>query len=248
METKREIDLKQIGFALLKKLWLICLCAVIVAGAAFAYTKVMVKPQYQAKISIYVNNTNAGQVNGISSSDLATSQRLVQTYINILKSDRVLDAVIGQLNLNISAGALRGMISTDNADGTEVFTVKVTDYNAARARDIANAIADVAPTVIADIVEGSSTKVIDRAKTPGSPCAPNSTRNGMVGGAVGAMAVCVLVVLRTLLDVRVKDEEDLARICQAPVLGNIPDFNTQVKGGYSYTTEQPYSTNKGVGV
>lgn len=247
MEAKREIDLKQLGVALLKKLWLICLCAVIVAAATFTYTKLMIKPQYQASISLYVNNTNAGQINGISSSDLATSQRLVQTYITILKSNTVLDAVKAQLGLDVSAGQLRGMITTDNPDGTEVFVVKVTDYNATRARDIANAIADVAPGVIADIVEGSSTKVIDRAKTPGGPCAPNSTKNGMVGGMIGALCICVIVVLRTLLDVRIKGEEDLARICDAPVLGSIPNFSTQSKSGYSYMNDQVYSVDKEVG-
>ena len=245
MEARREIDLKQIGVALLKRAWLIALCAIIVAGAVFVYSKIAIKPQYQAQISLYVNNTNAGQINGISSSDLATSQRLVQTYITILKSDTVLDAVSAQLGLNVSAGQLRGMITTDNPEGTEVFTVRVTDYNAARARDIANAIADVAPGVITDIVEGSSTKVIDRAKTPGAPCAPNSTRNGMIGGIIGAMVVCLLIVLRTLLDVRIKSEEDLAKICSAPVLGNIPDFNIQAKT--SYVPDKPRSNGKGVG-
>ena len=44
--------------------------------------------------------------------------------------------------------------------------------------------------------------------------------------------------LQVMLDVRIKDEEDLARICDAPVLGNIPDFNAQGKSsGYAYTSD-----------
>ena len=95
MDGTKEIDLRRLGSALLKRAWVIVLCAVIVAAAVFVYSKNFITPQYRTNISIYVNNSNKGQNGGISSSDLATSQRLVATYIDVLKSDLVLDQVMG---------------------------------------------------------------------------------------------------------------------------------------------------------
>lgn len=234
MDGTREIDLRRLGTALLKRAWLIVLCAVIVAAAVFVYSKNFIAPQYRTNISIYVNNTNKGQNIGISSSDLATSQRLVATYIDVLKSDLVLDQVAQQLKLNIPASVLRGMLMAESPEGTEVLTVYVTNADRFLAAQIANAIADVAPGAIAEIVVGSSAKIIDRAKVPTAPCSPNNTKNALIGGMIGVAIAVIGICLRELLDVRVKGEEDLARICSAPVLGNIPDFNTQNKTGYNY--------------
>ena len=234
MDGTREIDLRRLGTALLKKAWLIVLCAVVVAAAVFIYSKKFITPLYRTNISIYVNNTNKGQNIGISSSDLATSQRLVATYIDVLKSDLVLDQVAQQLKLNIPASVLRGMLMAESPEGTEVLTVYVTNADRFLAAQIANAIADVAPKAIAEIVVGSSAKIIDRAKVPTAPSSPNNTNNALSGGMVGVAIAVIGICLRELLDVRVKDEEDLAQICSAPLLGNIPDFNTQSKTGYSY--------------
>ena len=234
MEGTKEIDLLRLGKALLKKAWLIVLCTVIVGTSVFVYSKNFITPKYRTNISIYVNNTNTNQILGISSSDLATSQRLVATYIDVLKSDLVLDQVAQQLELNIPAAALRSMLLAESPEGTEVLTVYVTNADRYLAAQIANAIADVAPSAIAEIVVGSSAKIIDRAKVPTATYSPNNVSNAMVGAVLGTAVAVAAVCLQVMLDVRIKDEEDLARICSAPVLGNIPDFNSQNKSAYSY--------------
>ena len=234
MEGTKEIDLLRLGKALLKKAWLIVLCTVIVGASVFVYSKNFITPKYRTNISIYVNNTNTNQILGISSSDLATSQRLVATYIDVLKSDLVLDQVAQQLELNIPAAALRSMLLAESPEGTEVLTVYVTNADRYLAAHIANAIADVAPSAIAEIVVGSSAKIIDRAKVPTATYSPNNVSNAVVGAVLGAAVAVAAVCLQVMLDVRVKDEEDLARICSAPVLGNIPEFNSQNKSAYSY--------------
>lgn len=248
MDSTKEIDLRRLGSALLKRVWLIVLCAVVLAAAVFVYSKNFIAPQYRTNISIYVNNNNKGQSVGISSSDLATSQRLVATYIDVLKSDLVLDQVAQQLSLNIPASALRGMLQAESPEGTEVLTVYVSNTDKLLAAQIANAIADVAPGAIAKIVEGSSAKIIDRAKVPNTPYSPNNTNNALLGGLIGAVIAVAGICLRVLLDVRIKDEEDLARICSAPVLGNIPDFNTQSKSGYTYVKTGNDAANKSLEV
>lgn len=236
MGQTKEIDLRRLGSALLKKIWVIVLCAALLAAAVYVYTDNMVTKQYKATVSIYVTNRSADAQSGmISSSDLATSQRLVVTYIDVLKSDYVLDPVADKLSRkNLDAVALRGMITAESPNETEVLYISVTNSDRKLAVEIANAIVDVAPGLIEEKVVGSTATKLDYAKKA-EQCAPNVANNTIIGGVIGALVAVIVVSLSVLLDVRIKDEEDLARICDAPVLGNIPDFNTQVKGAHAYT-------------
>lgn len=237
MGQTKEIDLRRLGGALLKRIWVIILCTAIMAAAVYVYTENMVTKQYKATVSIYVTNRSADSQNGyISSSDLATSQRLVVTYVNVLKSDYVLDKVAEKVSRKgLTAEVLRGMISAESPDETEVLYISVTHSDKALAKEVANAIVDVAPERIEAMVEGSTAKPLDKAKKA-EQCAPNVTNNTLIGGVIGGLVAVVGICLSVLLDVRIKDEEDLARICDAPVLGNIPDFNSQVKAAHAYTS------------
>lgn len=238
MENIKEINLAELLSALLRKIWLIVLCAVVAGALVYAYTVNFVTPMYQSRITVYVNNTvinNANNNMSISATDLATSQRLVATYINILESNRVLDPVAEKVGHGLTAAHIRAMMAAAPMDETEVFEVRISSSNPQMAATIANAIAEVAPEKIEEIVVGSSTKIIDVAKVAAAPYAPSKSRNttfGMIGGAL--IAICV-VILQTLLDVRVKGEEDLALISSAPVLGLIPDLAMESKDSYGYS-------------
>lgn len=229
-----ELDLKEVFSALIRKLWLIVLCAALAGSLLLIYTVAFVTPQYQASISVYVNNTDAEGKVGISSSDLATSQKLVETYINILKSNTVLDKVAESVNGGVTAEQIRKMIDSSAMGTTEVFQVKVSNEDPALAAQIANAIAEIAPKEIANIVEGSSARIVDYAKVPEAPHTPSIMKNTVLGAFMGILAAMAVIVLTVLLDVRVKSEADLRKLSDAPVLGVIPDYDMDYKkGGYT---------------
>ncbi len=232
MEKTVEIDLWALVMACLRRAWMILLCAVVAGAIAFSYTKLLVTPVYKASATFYVNNSTSDGKNTISSSDLSTAQRLVATYVNIIKSDTVLEKVIQQGNLNLKTAELRSLMQASSVDETELFSVSVTHPDPAMAAKIANAVAAVAPTEIQNIMIGSSTKVIDYAKVPTSPSAPSATRNAILGAAIGAFLAIAIVVVQQLLDRRIKNEDDLAHLANVPVLGVIPDFDTELKPSY----------------
>ena len=237
MENMKEINLAEIVAALVRKIWLIVLCAVIGGALTYGYTVRFITPLYKSRITVYVNNNikreDKTEVN-ISATDLATSQRLVATYINILKSDFVLNEVADNLG-NISASSIRSIMTAAALEETEVFEVVITHQSPDIAAEIANEIAEVAPGKIAQIVEGSSTKIIDRAIVAKTPSSPNRTTNTIYGLIIGAVISIIVIVLQTLLDVRIKSEEDLALISNAPVLGLIPDLAMESRDRYGYS-------------
>lgn len=229
MNENIELDLRDIFKALLKRAWIIVLCAVILATSVCVYTMNFVTPKYEASVTMYVNNNTGKNSNNISSADLAVALRLVSTYVNIIQSNKVLEKVIAETGMNLSVGQVRGMISAEVVDETEMFRVRVATSNPQVSADIANAIAAVAPNEISEIIEGSSAKVIDYARVPTSRSSPNYVSSAMLGAVAGAVLAAAVIVLCTVLDTRIKHEEDLKKISDVPVLGVIPDISVDKK-------------------
>lgn len=229
MNESIEIDLKDFLRALIKKVWLVVLCAALLGASMYMYTVNFVTPKYQASVSIYVNNNSGNDGTYISSSDLAVALKLVSTYVNIIQSDTVLDKVIHETKLPLSTEQVRSMISAEAMGETEMFRVTVTTPNPNMSADIANAIASVAPAEISAIIEGSSAKIIDYAKVPQNQTSPNCAMSGIIGCVIGALLAVLVILLQTVMDTRIKSEEDLARICSIPVLGVIPQLSMDAK-------------------
>lgn len=229
MNETVEIDLRGLFKALLKRAWIIVLCAVILGSAVLVYTVNFVAPQYKASVTIYVNNNSSKDTSYISSSDLAVALRLVTTYVNIIQSNTVLDKVIAETNLTLTTEQVRSMISAEVVGETEMFKVTVTTPYPQMSMDLANAIAAIAPGEIAEIIEGSSAKIIDYARLPKGSSSPNYVSNTVLGAVAGAAIAIVVIVLQNMLDVRIKNEEDLEKICSVPVLGVIPDLTNEKK-------------------
>jgi capsular polysaccharide biosynthesis protein len=243
-----EIDLMELAFALWKKAWLLAICAILGAALALGYTYNFVTPLYKASVTIYVNNGTeqvAGGSDYISATNLTASQKLVTTYVNILQSNKVLNKVIKQAKLDIDPETLRNMITASSVDDTEMFEVSVSSPYPELSAQLANVIAKVAPDEIAEIIDGSSTKIIDYADIPENPYTPSYKKNTMMGFMLGFVLAAAYVCLATLLDKRIKTEEDLEELFDLPVLGSIPDFEAKLgkgsKYGYGYGYE--YSSN-----
>lgn len=246
MERTKELNIQQLFYAVLNKIWLVVIASLLGGIVMYVYTSQFVTPMYSASVTMYVNNSSKVNgddvVNYITSSDLATSERLVTTYVSILKSNTVMEKVSEEVRnatgIDVPAARIRGAMSAAAVSETEVFTVRISHSDPKMAAEIANTIALVAPDEIGEIVEGSSTKVIDFAKVPSTPVSPNISQKTMLGVAVGAMLAIALVGLGELLDVRVRGEEDLANMSDAPVLGVIPDFDVEGEKGYTYTAKK----------
>ena len=227
MAENIEIDLKEFLRNVVKRWWIIALCAVICGSSVLIYTLNWVKPEYKATISMYVNNNSGKET--LSSGDLAVALRLVETYVNIIKSDRVVEKAIEESRMQLSPGQVRSMISAQAVGETEMFKVTVTTPNKQMSKDLADAIAEAAVEEIPDIIQGSSVKVIDQAKLPSDPSGPNYTTNAALGAAAGVAVAVLGILIQMLLDVRVKSEDDLKKISSIPVLGAIPEMNIGVK-------------------
>jgi capsular polysaccharide biosynthesis protein len=250
-QAETTIDLRKLLWAYLRKWWLIVLCGVLVAGIALSYTYYFIAPMYRASVTIYVNSrVGTQQTDSVSASEVSTAQRIVKTYVNILRSDTVLEAVSQSVEESTgrrySAAQIRGHMSASQVDETEMFNVYITDADPEMAAAIANAVAQEAPSQIEEFVVGSSTKIVDYAKTPSAPYSPSYSQNAMKGAAVGVVLAVAYISLRVLLDVRLKDEEEIVQMFDLPILGRIPNYDRveSKKEKYQSDYSSPPTTEK----
>ena len=228
-----SIDLSELIHLLLQKLWLILLVSVIGFLFAFGFTKLAMKPQYTSSVKFYVSSTKlTGTDQSISSSQIVTAQELVNTYTVILQSDQVLNKIISAADLNYTAEELAKTLTISSVNGTEVMEVKVTTGNPQLSCDIANTIYSLAPQEIVEITRAGYLGQVDSAKANPVPTSPKTGRNCVIGFLLGFILAAMFVGLREMFDLRIKDEDDLKKHYNLPVLGSIPNFHAQFKGGY----------------
>ena len=103
-----EINLLKIANALLKRLWIIILALIVGATAGYFYTDRYVSETYTATTTMYVyNSPDRDETGEISGADLSVSQKLVNTFLVILKSNTVLEDVKEMTGLNYTIPQLK---------------------------------------------------------------------------------------------------------------------------------------------
>lgn len=233
-----EIDFFALLGEVARRWWLILLITAVAAVLMFGYTRFVVTPQYTSRVSFYVNNGQRTDDKKISSSDIVASQSLVETYIVILKYGATLDEVIYDANLSCTPSQLSEKISCAAINDTEVFQVSVTDPDPEVATRIARSIARILPAKVAEVIEGSTVRIVHEANVPTHPSSPNLKKNLMLAAAAGLMLSVIYVVLRYLLDDRIREASRfITEHYDYPVLAVIPDLMTDTGDSYYYSAK-----------
>lgn len=230
-----EVDIKRIIDAVLKRIWMVAASAVAFAVASFLITFYLITPQYTSSAMFYVNNAAfslSDAALSITSSDLAASQGLVDSYIVILKTRTTLNDVAEYAGVDRSFSELVGMIEAESVNGTEIFEVSVTSSDPEEAEAIANAIAYILPKKISNIIEGTSAKVVEYAIVSARPSSPSYTTNVMIAFALGLVLSAGTIALREMFDLTIRSDEDITQSCKYPILVEVPDMTAPSKGGY----------------
>ena len=244
--TSAEINIRRLVDAVLHRLWAVVLAAILGTVLVFFGTRLLVTPQYEASAMFYVNNNSisVGDASlSISSADITASKSLVDTYIVILNTRATLVDVIDYAGVNISYGELSQMIRAEAVNDTEVFEVVVTHPDPQEAEKIANAIGYILPKRISSIIESTSAKIVESAIVPAKPSSPDYTMNAVIGFLLGLVLSAGVIILRELMDVTIRTEEDIAQITFLPVLSEIPDMAAPTRSSGYYSR----SKKKGAG-
>jgi tyrosine-protein kinase len=121
-------------------LWLLLL-GPILGGALGLGVSLLTQPVYRASTTLLVSQAPSGQVSEYTS--LLTSERLAQTYAELLVKRPVLEEAIRRQGLSMSPGQLAGNVSVELVRNTQLLVLRVDDTDPARAAVLANLIPEV---------------------------------------------------------------------------------------------------------
>ena len=227
-ETREEIeiDIKEIVFILLSRIWFILLAG-ITAGLLFLIaSKFILTPQYSSTTKIYVLSKE-NKNNSLTVTDLQVGSQLTKDYVELVKSRTVLTQVISELNLNISTGELAGMISVETPSDSRIINITATNPDAYLAKDIANEVRSVAAEHICNVMDLEAVNVVDEANIPTSPSSPNVLRNTIIGVLFGVLIAVVVIVITYLSDDTIKTPDEVERYMGVSVLSSIPVLDSE---------------------
>ncbi|WP_025909612.1 YveK family protein [Priestia flexa] len=242
---EETIDLRQLFGTLKKRLWLIALITIIAAMISGIISFFVLTPVYQARTQILVNQESSEQ-QPLNAYTIQTNIQLISTYNEIITSPVILEDVVKKLNLNVTAKQLSGQVQVTNSQDSQVAHIVVQDTNAKRATDIANTTAAVFQEKISSIMSIDNVSILSKAELADSlnPIKPAPLMNIAIAIVVGLMLGVGLAFLLEYLDQNIKNEQDVERILQIPVIGVISEISDgEVQPS---PTSQSYTHTKGV--
>ncbi|YCI75553.1 Wzz/FepE/Etk N-terminal domain-containing protein [Bacillus sp. R1-10] len=218
---EETISVKDI-FKTLKKRWkLIMLLTLIAALVSGSISYFLLTPVYQSSTQILVNQKQSD--NQLDSTQIRSNIDMINTYSVIIKSPAILEKVIDELELNQSVDQLSQKITINSQENSQVFSLTVQDRNPAKAVEIANTVSSIFQKEIKDIMKVDNVSILAKAevKENPTPVKPNPLLNIAIAVVVGLMAGIGLAFLLEYLDNTIKDEDDIERLLDLPLLGSI---------------------------
>lgn len=226
----------------LSRIWLIIIITICGGAAAFCVSKFVLPLKYSSHISMYVQSYTTFSENPDQNyNNINNSKQLINTYIEVLKDDAVMNAVGKKLlrefdestlaqsftfsNNSITPSSLRSCISITSVSDTSALTVTATTETPEVSASVCNNLAAVADYYIQEAVAVGSIRTIDTAKVYNSPVAPNTPKNTALGMAAGLMFILMIILVIDFFDNTVKSAEDLSSKYEKAILGEIQEIN-----------------------
>jgi len=217
-----EIDIISIVKLLVRKWWLIVSITGLGLLVTGLYAYIMLDDTYTANSSMIVQVTSAGDSDY---TNLLTGQRLVDTYQEIAKSNRVLTELKTNLNLDLSVSTLRNMITVSSVSNTLIIELSVESTDPVLAKNIANEIVTIVQALSLEFDGLENVEVLDTASTPVNPSGPNRMLYLAVGILLGGMVAVGIILGIEFLDKNIKKGKDVENYLGLRLLGTIPEYN-----------------------
>jgi capsular exopolysaccharide synthesis family protein len=197
--------------------WLLILGPVLAAAAAFYISK-QLTPVYSTSTTLLVNQTQTPGT--VQYNDILTSERLTNTYAELVRRPVILENVIRRLDLTMNYAELSGRMAVSAIPNTQLLKISIEDTDPVRASIIANTTAqEFIDDNSKQLGRPGSVSVAQEATVPNTPAKPNVRMNTVLAAIVGLLVVGSLAVLLEYLDDTVKAEDEMETVLGVPMLG-----------------------------
>jgi len=231
---EETISLQEVFEIIRKKIALILIITFSAAAISAIVSFFLITPKYERSTQLLVNRSQVSE--NFSTNEVQTNIQLINTYSEIILSPRILDIAAKELeglidleNGEITASYLKGKITVNNQNNSQVLNISVEDTDPYRAALIANKVAEVFQREIPSIMNVDNVNILSEADVPEdlSPVSPKPLLNIAIAFVVGLMLGVGLAFLIEYFDNTIKTEQDIEKYLELPVLGVITTFDME---------------------
>lgn len=214
-----EIDLRELFFVLLGKIWIIILVTALGLGISLGYTMAFVKPIYSSTSWMYVLSKSTSIT---SLTDLQMGTSLTQDYQVFITSRPVLEAVIDKLELDLTYAELAKGITVENPTNSRFLKITVNHTDPTMAKTIVDELSAVSAEKMGEIMETKGPNVLDWGHIPEGPTSPSLVKNALIGAILGFVLSVGCIVVVYLMNDAIQTTEDVEKYLGMNTLGLIP--------------------------
>lgn len=226
---REEIDLVELFYLLWGHIWVILGFLAAGAAAALVITRFFITPLYEATSSLYIVSASNNSV--VNLTDLQIGSQLTADYQELMRSRPLLDDVIDRLDLEgMTTRDLEEMIRITNASDTRILKITVSSPDPQQAAAIANELVSLARVYLPQIMETQEPNLVEEAIVPTQKASPSYLYNLLLGGVLGAVLCCGVLLGRHLLNDTFVTPDDMARHFGVQPLATIPESEPEEAG------------------
>ena len=225
-----EINVKTLFDWIMKGIVFIVIITLLAGTGDLLYSKYFVSPTYRAEVKFCADSEDP------DGAGISYYKSVAPQYVELLNVNEfyqmVAEELLNSKGKRYEPSQIRRMVSFSGVvEDTSVFYARVSAGDQDEAYAVAYAVAVAAPKRILDIRGEDTLMVASMPQRPTAPSSPN-IRNNVIYGLFAGLAISILlVVVKELLDNRIKTSEEITEIYGLPVLGVVPDFSNQEKEG-----------------
>lgn len=236
-------NLRKIVVALLRKWKVIVLFAIIGALVGYFYTANFVELTYSSKVEFlaYAVDTNSElqeSTQSVQSNDSARTSntskmnyamKMLSTYIEVMQTNEFTNRVAQDLNDRINSSytgsTVKNAMSIEAVEDTAMFKITVSTNSADLSYEIAHQLETTIPDMMKETNSGLvQASVEDKPIKASAAGSLGYAKKCTIAAIIGIVIAAAYIILRNLLDVRIRSSEELIEKYNIPVLGSIPSF------------------------
>lgn len=220
MEKQSEvIDLKKLLRVLNYYKIYIIVATILITGiyGLFLYVGQSQEKIYSATSQVYLEEKSV--VDNVIG---GTSDHIIKDYVQLIKSDFILNDVQSKLEEQYTITELQGKIVTSSEESSNIISIEVMDSSAENAETIANQVADSTVTKIEETSEYYDAYISNYASRPGTPISNNILKKILKVFIICLFLLCIVTVAGYFIKDNIKDEEALEKALGAKIVISIP--------------------------
>lgn len=225
MEEEITLDLKDFFGILKKRIKLILAVTLISTFTAGIVSFFVLPPTYEASLSVFIGKSLETQE--YDSSDIMMYQKLVKTYAKIAESNDVTEKAIKDLGGNYTVKELQNVVKVTPQADTQIMDIKTENKDPQEAKRIVEAVTKSFIEKSKQIIPNGNVEIIDSPKVPENPIKPKKALNVAIAFFLGLMVSFGIVFILEYMDNTVKNQDDIEKYLEIPVLGMIPEHTSK---------------------